>query len=205
MSSLPPDGDLDGHDDQAPHLVERTLSTASVYQGHFLHVRQDRVELPDRRQALREYILHPGAVVIVPMLDDGRLVMERQYRHPMGRVMLEFPAGKLSPGEPPLDCARRELEEETGYAAIDWARAGVLHNAIAYSDEFIEVWFARGLQLGERRLDEGEFLDVVTCGVDELDRYAASGRLTDAKTLIALMWLQNWRAGRWDVQWNEAG
>ncbi len=192
-------------DRQAPHLVEHTVESATAYQGHFLHVRRDRVRLPDAREAWREYILHPGAVVIVPILDDGRLVVERQYRHPMGRVMLEFPAGKLAHGEPPLSCARRELEEETGYQAVEWARAGVLHNAIAYSDEFIEVWFARGLSPGRRQLDEGEFLDVVIASAETLDRQAAAGVLTDAKSLVALMWLQNWRAGRWDVRWTPVG
>ena len=187
------------------HLVERTIDTTTVYRGHFLHVRQARVRLPDDSEAWREFIVHPGAVVMVPMLDDGRLVIERQYRYPMGRVMTEFPAGKLSGNEPPIECAVRELAEETGYTAREWARAGVLHNAIAYSDEFIEVWFARGLQGGVRHLDEGEFLDVGTASADELDAMAARGELTDAKSLVALMWLQNWRAGRWPVQWRPAG
>ena len=116
--------------------------------------------------------------------------------------MLEFPAGKLEPGEPVLECATRELAEETGYRAREWARAGVLHNAIGYSTEGIEVWLARGLQAGERKLDVGEFLDVFDLSVGEVDEAARRGEITDAKTLVGLLWLQNWRAGRWPLEWH---
>jgi len=142
------------------HLVEHRVSSEQVYQGSFLDIRRDTVCLPDGRHATREWVVHPGAVMIVPLLDDGRVVIERQFRYPMGRVMIEFPAGKFDPGEPALACAIRELAEETGYSAAEWARAGILHNAIAYSNEGIEVWFARGLKAGANRLDEGEFLEV---------------------------------------------
>lgn len=186
------------------HLTEHLVRSETVYQGNFLEIRRDEVRLPDGRPASREWLVHPGAVMIVPLLDDGRVVIERQFRYPLGRVMIEFPAGKLDPGEAPAACAARELAEETGYRAAEWARAGILHNAIAYSNEGIEVWFARGLTLGDNHLDDGEFLDVQSASVDELLDWSASGTLTDAKTLIGLMWLQNWQSGRWTLQWQPA-
>lgn len=185
-------------------LRETPLSSEQVWRGHFLDVRSDRVRLPDGSETRREYIVHPGAVMVVPLLDDGRLLMERQYRYPMGRAMLEFPAGKLDPGEDKLACAQRELIEETGYRAREWAHAGVLHNAIAYSNEGIEIFFARGLVSGERRLDAGEFLEVLSCTPAELDALARAGALTDAKTLIGLLWLQRWQSGAWALDWQPA-
>lgn len=186
------------------HLVERQLDSAEVYQGDFLRVLKDHVALPDGRSASREFIRHPGAVMVVPLLEDGRLLMERQFRYPLGRVMLEFPAGKLDAGEHPLACGQRELTEETGYSAAEWAYAGVLHNAIAYSDEGIHIYFARGLTRGAQKLDDGEFLELVTCTVAELDQLAARGELTDAKTLIGLLWLQRWQHGAWPLDWQPA-
>jgi ADP-ribose pyrophosphatase len=196
--AIPPAADPAAPDD---HLREHTLESKQVYRGDFLDVRRDAVRMPDGGVSHREYIVHPGAVMVVGLFDDGRLLVERQWRHPMGRSMIEFPAGKIEPGEPVLDCAIRELIEETGYRAAEWARAGVFHNAIAYSTEGIEIWFARGLVAGERQLDAGEFLDVCSIGVDELEALARRGELTDGKTLIGLQWLQSWRAGRWPVEW----
>ncbi|WP_374426165.1 NUDIX domain-containing protein [Ideonella dechloratans] len=183
------------------HLIETKVSSEVVYRGHFLEVRKDQVAFPDGSRAGREYIVHPGAVVILPILDDGRLVLERQYRYPLKQVLLEFPAGKLDPGESGQAAAIRELAEETGYRAREWARAGILHNAAAYSDEFIEIWFARGLMQGERHLDHGELIDLCLMREEELDALAAAGALTDAKTLIGLQWLQKWRSGRWALDW----
>ena len=190
---------MDG--DDATHLREETISSRQVFRGHFLDVRSDRVRLPNGAEAGREYIVHPGAVMVVPLLDDGRLVVERQYRHPLARVMLEFPAGKIDTGESPAACAVRELAEETGYHAREWAHAGVLHNAIAYSNEGIHVYFARGLVAGQAALDPGEFLDVSSATLEELLALARSGELTDAKTLIGLLWLQNWQSGQWPLIW----
>lgn len=187
------------------HLREHRVHSQTQLAGGYLTVLLDTVRLPDGSQATRQYIRHPGAVAIVPVLDDGRIVMVRQYRYAVERVLLELPAGKLDPGESVLSCAVRELREETGYRAREWARAGAFHNAAAYSTEAMEIWFARGLEAGQQCLDEGEFLEVVACSEDELDRLAAAGSLTDMKTMIGLQWLQRWRAGRWVLDWQPAG
>jgi ADP-ribose pyrophosphatase len=201
IASLPVLSQLPEDDD---HLREDCVQSREAYRGRFLQVRQDDVSLPDGSLSYREYIVHPGAVMVVPVLDDGRLVMERQYRYPTHRAYLEFPAGKLEAGEPGIVCGVRELFEETGFRATEWACAGELHNAIAYSSERIEVWFARGLVAGERQLDAGEFLDVFVATEEELSGWVADGSVTDAKTMVALLWLQQWRAGRWALTWKTA-
>ena len=187
------------------HLRERTISQQEILKGHFLHAFRDEVALPDGQTTVREYVVHPGAVMIMAMTDDGRWVMERQYRYPMRRVMIEFPAGKLDPNEDPFKCAQRELLEETGYQAREWAYAGVTHPVISYSTESIGIWFARGLRAGKRKLDAGEFLDVFTATQDELMQWARDGQITDAKTLTGLLWLQNHLSGAWPLQWQRAG
>lgn len=183
------------------HLIESRIRSEQVLKGHFLDVRRDVVQLPDGSEASREYVIHPGAVMIVAQLDDGQLVLERQFRYPMQSVMIEFPAGKLDAGEPSLACAQRELLEETGYTAREWAKAGVLHPVISYSTEFIDIWFARGLSLGHRKLDTGEFLDVFTAPSASLLAWCADGSLTDAKTLTGMLWLQNVMSGAWTLNW----
>ena len=185
----------------APQLLEAFVAGAQVFKGALLDVRRDVVEMPDGSRATREYVVHPGAVVVVPILDDGRLVLERQFRYPVGRVMLEFPAGKLDAGEAPLVCGQRELIEETGYRAREWAVAGTLHNAMAYCTEVIHIVFARGLQAGERALDVGELIEIELMTEAQIEAAAVDGTLTDAKTLVALLWLQKWRAGAWPLQW----
>ena len=186
------------------HLIETSRGGEVLLRGNFLHVRRDEVLLPSGKTATREYIVHPGAVAVVPLLDDGRVLLERQYRYPLGRVMLEIPAGKLDTGEDPWACGRRELREETGYQAREWARAGQIHNAAAYCDEVIHLWFARGLTLGPRQLDDGEFIDLMPVAEDEFERLAASGAITDVKTLIGLQWLQRLRNNTWAPTWAAA-
>lgn len=187
------------------HLIEHLLQRQELFKGRFLHAFRDTVRLPDGSQATREYVAHPGAVVVVPLLQgpDGRLriVLERQYRYPVGRVMIELPAGKLDAGEDPLHCGQRELLEETGYQAREWARAGQMHLAIAYSTEVIHIYFARGLSLGERRLDQGEFLDVFSATPEELMTWCREGAVTDAKTLSCMVWVHNVLSGAWPLQW----
>lgn len=186
------------------HLVETRLDSVEILKGNFLHAMRDTVRLPDGAQATREYVIHPGAVMIVAQLDDGRLILERQYRYPVQAVMVEFPAGKFDPGEASLVCAQRELLEETGYIAREWALAGVLHPVISYSTEFIDIWFARGLTQGQRKLDAGEFLDVFTATPAELLAWCANGQVTDAKTLTGALWLQNVLSGAWALDWQLA-
>ena len=187
------------------HLIERVQTSKEVYKGSFLHAFRDHVALPDGGTAVREYVVHPGAVMIVPLLEerDGslRVVLERQFRYPVRQVMIEFPAGKLDAGEGLFACAERELREETGFTAAEWAHAGVLHPVIAYSTEFIDIWFARGLKAGARHLDQGEFLDVVTATPQELLGWCRDGRVTDAKTLTGMLWLQNVLNGQWSLDW----
>ena len=183
------------------HLKEERIDGTVLFKGSFLEARRDTVRLPDGHTATREYVVHPGAVVVIPLLDDGRVVLERQFRYPVGLVMVEFPAGKLDAGEDPLVCGQRELLEETGYSAREWARAGAMHLAVGYSTEIIHIYFARGLSLGEPQLDHGEFVDVFTAGADELLRWCGDGTVTDAKTLACALWLRNVVSGEWSLDW----
>lgn len=180
------------HDD---HLVETELSSEAVFDGVLLKVRKDKVCLPNGQASTREYIVHPGAVVILAILDNGNLLFERQFRYPLRRVFLELPAGKIDAGESILETAKRELLEETGYAANLWEHLGVMHPCIGYSDERIEIFLARGLhQLGEKQLDHNEFLDVIEISPQEAREAVWNGRITDAKTITALFWLERLQA-----------
>jgi len=192
----------------AAHLIETKLKSQALFSGHFLHAFRDTVALPDGSEATREYVTHPGAVMVIAMLEEPgqplRLVMERQYRYPVQQVMIEFPAGKLDPKELTIQCAQRELFEETGYRAKHWAKAGVMHPVISYSTEFIEVWFAKDLSLGERQLDEGEFLEVFLQTPESLQEDCLNGKVTDAKTLTGMFWLQNVLQGKHALEWVSA-
>jgi ADP-ribose pyrophosphatase len=188
------------------HLIETRLAGEELVRGPFLTVRRDTVRLPGGDTATRDYVVHPGAVMIVPILDDAsgaqHVVLERQYRYPIGQVIIEFPAGKLDPGERSFDCAQRELREETGYTAREWAHVGHLHPTVAYSTESIDIWFALGLTPGPRKLDAGEHLDVFTATPAQLLAWCRDNTVTDAKTLAAALWLSQWQAGQWLLDWH---
>lgn len=172
------------------HLIESEIDSETIFRGALLHVRKDRVTLPNGKESVREYIVHPGAVVILAFLPNGKLLFERQFRYPLRRVFLELPAGKIDPGEAIIDTAQRELLEETGYVARDWEYLGVMHPCIGYSDERIEIFAARNLHLaGEKQLDHNEFLEVVELSPDDAREAVWDGRITDGKTIAALYWL----------------
>jgi len=176
-------------------LTESQIDSEVVFQGRLLQVRRDRVNLPDGNEGVREYIVHPGAVVIIAQLDNGRLLFERQFRYPVGRVFLELPAGKIDPGEDIAATARRELLEETGYTAREWHHLGVMHPCIGYSSERIEIFLARGLESqGDQHLDAGEFLEIFELSVAEAAAAVLAGEMTDAKTITALYWAERFLA-----------
>jgi ADP-ribose pyrophosphatase len=177
------------------HLREERLSGQDIYNGIFLDMKRDQVSLPDGNQAVREYLTHPGAVAIVAVLDDGRVLMERQYRYPIAKACLEIPAGKLDPKEDHLLCAQRELAEETGYTAKKWSFIRRIHPVISYSTEFIDIYLAEGLLSGKSHLDEEEFLDVFAAPLEQLLEWVEQGEITDVKTTIATYWLDRYRRG----------
>ncbi|WP_239690891.1 NUDIX domain-containing protein [Chromobacterium sphagni] len=172
------------------------MTSELVYQGSFLNVHKDQVALPDGKEAQREYIVHPGAVAILALTPQRELVLERQYRYPAGREFIEIPAGKIDSGEPPEATARRELLEETGYRAANWTYLGTAHPCIGYSNEKISYYLAQDLILSERRLDEGEFLEVLTLPLDTAMDMALTGGICDSKSIVGLHWLAAYLSGR---------
>jgi ADP-ribose pyrophosphatase len=178
-------------------LTETTVSSRNVYDGELLHVRADLAHLPDGKIAVREYITHPGAVVIIPLLDNGELVLERQHRYPLHRDFYELPAGKIDRGEDPLQCAQRELLEETGYIAKKWRYVTTLHPCIGYSDEKLIYYLAEELTFTTASLDDGEHLEVFTLTLAAALDWVKTGKITDNKTVSGLFWADKVLGGEW--------
>ena len=183
MNSRDGVADLIAQDDG--RLAETFVSGEDVFKGQLLHVVRDTITLPNGRAGTREYIKHPGAACIVAEFEDGKLLLERQYRYPMGKVMIEFPAGKLDLGENPLVAAQRELKEETGYWARSWHTLGHMHPLIAYADEIIHIFHANGLVQGDAKLDQDEFLQLFAATPEEITAMIADNRISDGKTIVA--------------------
>lgn len=180
-------------------FIEETLSSEQVFDGRLLKVFSDRVRVPDGHETVREYVRHPGAVVIIAVLDNGKLLFERQFRYPLRRIFLEMPAGKIDPGEHILDTARRELREETGYKAKLWRHLGTMHPVIGYADEHIEIFWAQGLSFIGAELDHGEVLEVSEMTLADALLAVRDGEITDAKTVTALMWAEKTLSGEWPL------
>lgn len=174
---------------QLPDLTEHHIETEQVVEGKFIRMHTDRVRLPDGSESHREYVLHPGAVVIAAFLDDDTLVFEHQYRYPVGRHFIELPAGKIDAGEDPLVTGQRELREETGYVAERWQRALTMHPTIGYANEHIDLYIARDVRYVGHARDAGEFLEVFPMRLDEALTRVGSGEISDTKTAFSLLWL----------------
>jgi len=180
-------------------LIEHTVSSEPVFDVKLLHVRRDTVRLSNGQETVREWIAHPGAVVVLAALDNGNLLFERQFRYPLQRIFVELPAGKIDLHEHPLDTAKRELREETGHQAKFWRHLATMHPCIGYSDERIEIFWAHGLIYVGHQRDHGEFLDVIEMNVSEALLAVRDGEITDGKSIAALMWADKIDSGAWSV------
>jgi ADP-ribose pyrophosphatase len=174
------------------NLTETQQDTALVYEGNFIEVHKDHVRLPDGSVSTREYIRHPGAVAILALLDNGNLIMERQYRYAPQQEFIELPAGKIDYGEDTLRTAERELLEETGYVAREWKHLTTAWPCIGYADERMEYYLARGLTYQGSQLDEGEFLEVFELSLADAIDWIRRGKITDSKTIVGLFWLEKY-------------
>lgn len=178
-------------------FTETEVSSRVVFEGALLKVNVDEVRLPDGRQAVREYIRHPGASMMLAFVDEQTIVLERQFRYPMRRHFIELPAGKIERGEDPLETAVRELREECGYEAAEWRHLATMHPCIGYADERIELFLARGLTHVGCALDDEEFIEVFTLTVSEALEWVRDGRITEAKAITGLLWADRLVRGEW--------
>ncbi len=181
-------------------LHEKQINTTKVYSGKLLHVHRDEVRLPDGNSSVREYIRHPGAVVVIPITDSGELILERQHRYPLGRDFIEVPAGKIDPGEQTLACAQRELLEETGYRAHEWRYITTVYPCIGYADEQLVYYLAKGLEFEGHQRDADEFLEIFTLPLDQALAMVKTGEICEVKTVIALFWLEKIVSGAWEIE-----
>lgn len=181
-----------GKPPEGSDFTEHTVCSTLAYDGGLLKLRRDAVRLPDGGPAWREYVEHPGAVMMLAFLDAGTILLEHQYRYSMRRHYLELPAGKIDPGEPPEQTARRELVEECGYEAREWSHASSLHTCIGYSTERIELYVARDLKHVGAQLDPGEFLETFPVRMEDALAWVREGIITDTKTSFGLLWWDKW-------------
>lgn len=182
------------------NIYERQLSTAKMYSGDLLHVHRDEVRLPNGKVSVREYIRHPGAVVVLPLTESGELILERQYRYPLGRDFIEVPAGKIDPGEQTLACAQRELLEETGYKARDWRYVTTVYPCIGFADEKLVYYLAQGLEFEGHQRDEDEFMEIFSLPLDQALAMVRTGEICESKTIIGLFWLEKLVSGAWPLE-----
>jgi len=179
-------------------LAEHCCKSQTVFSGNLLTVYRDEVILPDGRPGSREYIIHPGAVVAIPWIGAGRIILERQYRYPMKKEFWELPAGKLTPGEDPLQAVQRELLEETGYIAQHWRLLGYIHPCIGYANEEMTLYLAENLTLTQSHWDDDELIEVIEMTLDDALDAIRRGLITDAKTMVGLFWAEKWAQGKWN-------
>lgn len=177
-------------DSDDKNLVEKKISSEKVFDGVLLHVRKDEVELPNGHKSVREWIEHPGASAVIPILPNNRIILVRQYRYPVAKVTLEVPAGKLDKiGEDPLVCAERELSEETGYTAKKIWKLTTIATTVGFTNEMIHLYAASDLTAGKKHPDDDEFINTVKIPLADAVKLVETGEIIDAKSIISILML----------------